>query len=92
VWTIASPDASLHAVKQAAARAREVGGVLIASGSAADEIAGAAYRLPVPSAPEPLYAPLISVVAGQLFSAALARQKGLDPDRPEQLTKVTLAP
>ena len=92
VWTIASPDASLHAVKDAAARARDVGGVLIASGSAANEIVGAPYRLPVPAAPAPLFAPLVSVVAGQLFSAALARQKGLDPDRPETLTKVTLAP
>lgn len=92
VWTIASPDASLHATKDAAARARAVGGVLIASGSAADAIVGAPYRLPVPATPAPLFAPLVSVVAGQLFSAALARQKGLDPDRPEQLTKVTLAP
>ena len=35
--------------------------------------------------------PACSVVAGQLFSASLARAKGLDPDRPERLTKVTLA-
>jgi len=45
----------------------------------------------VPRPPRPAFAPLLSVVAGQLFAAALARAKGLDADRPEQLTKVTLA-
>ena len=33
----------------------------------------------------------LGVVAGHLFAASLARAKGLDPDRPERLTKVTLA-
>jgi glucosamine--fructose-6-phosphate aminotransferase (isomerizing) len=36
-------------------------------------------------------APLLSVLPGQLFAGALARAKGLDPDRPPGLTKVTLA-
>jgi glucosamine 6-phosphate synthetase-like amidotransferase/phosphosugar isomerase protein len=35
---------------------------------------------------------LLSVVPGQVLSWALARAKGLDPDRPNGLTKVTLAP
>src|SRR3989440_479562 len=81
VWTIASRDESLHAVKDAAARAKDAGGILVASGSAADEIDDAAYRLAVPSTSRPLFAPLLSVVAGQLFAAALARVKGLDSDR-----------
>jgi glucosamine--fructose-6-phosphate aminotransferase (isomerizing) len=54
-------------------------------------IDNAAFTLAVPQAPQPLLSPLLSVVAGQLFAAALARAKGLDPDRPERLTKVTLA-
>ena len=33
----------------------------------------------------------MSVVAGQLFAGAVARAKGLDPDRPRGLSKVTLA-
>ena len=49
------------------------------------------FRILVPAAPQPLLSPLLSVVAGQLFAATLARAKGLDPDRPERLTKVTLA-
>jgi glucosamine--fructose-6-phosphate aminotransferase (isomerizing) len=91
VWTIATRDASLPAVKEAAARVKDAGAMLVASGDAADEIAGAAFRLTVPPAPQPLLSPLLSVVAGQLFAASLARAKGLDPDRPERLTKVTLA-
>ena len=91
VWAIASPDESLPAVVEAAARARAAGAALVASGSAAAEIAGASYSLPVPHAGDRIYAPLLSVVPGQLFAAALARVKGLDADRPERLTKVTLA-
>ena len=91
VWTIASHDPSLPALVEAAARVRQAGATLVASGSAAGEIEGAEWRLPVPEAPMPLLSPLLSVVPGQLFAAALAEAKGLDPDRPERLTKVTLA-
>ena len=59
--------------------------------NAASEIDGAAFVLPVPEAPNPILAPLLSVVPGQLFAAALAQAKGLDADRPAGLTKVTRA-
>ena len=49
------------------------------------------YVLPVPRPREPLLAPLLSVVPGQLFAGAVARAKGLDPDRPRGLSRVTLA-
>jgi glutamine---fructose-6-phosphate transaminase (isomerizing) len=91
VWTIASHDPTLPALIEAAARVRGAGATIVASGSAAAEVEGAAYGLPVPEAPIPLLSPLLSVVPGQLFAAALAEAKGLDPDRPERLTKVTLA-
>ena len=91
VWTIASRDESLPAVVDAAARVREAGATIVASGNAANEIAGAAYSLPVPEAPHPLLAPLLSVVPGQLFAASLAHAKGLDADHPVGLSKVTRA-
>jgi glucosamine--fructose-6-phosphate aminotransferase (isomerizing) len=91
VWTIASRDESLPAVLDAAARVRDAGATIVASGNAAEEIDGAAYVLPVPEAPRAILAPLLSVVPGQLFAAALARAKGLDADRPVGLTKVTRA-
>jgi glutamine---fructose-6-phosphate transaminase (isomerizing) len=91
VWTIASHDESLPAVVEGADRVRQAGATLVASGPAADEIPGAAYRLSVPTPPLPILSPLLSVVPGQLFANALAAAKGLDPDHPEHLSKVTLA-
>jgi glucosamine--fructose-6-phosphate aminotransferase (isomerizing) len=91
VWTIASHDGTLAAVLEAAARVRNVGATVIASGSAAEQVVDAHYVLPTPRPPAPLLAPLLSVVPGQVFAWALARAKGLDPDRPRGLSKVTLA-
>ena len=91
VWAVATPDETLDVVVEAAARIREAGATLIASGPAANAIPDAQYRLPVPNPPMPLLAPLLSVVAGQLFAGAVARAKGLDPDRPRGLSKVTMA-
>ena len=91
VWAIASDDASLGAVREAAARVRGVGATLIASGTAAAELEGAAHVLSVPAPPVGLLTPLLSVVPGQLLAWALARAKGLDPDRPVGLSKVTFA-
>jgi glutamine---fructose-6-phosphate transaminase (isomerizing) len=91
VWTIASEDETLPAVVEAAGRVRAAGATLVASGDAADRLTGAAYVLPVPKPPAPLLSPLLSVVPGQLFVAALARARGLDPDHPVGLSKVTLA-
>ena len=39
--------------------------------------------------PEDLFTPIPYVVPAQLFAAFLAEQKGLDPDRPRTLSKVT---
>jgi glucosamine--fructose-6-phosphate aminotransferase (isomerizing) len=44
--------------------------------------------LPGPDLPEAL-APLALIVPGQLLTEALARRRGLDPDRPRALSKVT---
>ncbi len=92
VWAIASEDAMLPSVQTAVARARESAAVIVASGSAADRIEGVAYVLKTPSPPLPLLSPILSVLPGQLFASALAQAKGLDPDRPAHLSKVTLAP
>jgi glutamine---fructose-6-phosphate transaminase (isomerizing) len=91
VWAIASDDATLPAVVEAVERAREAGATIIASGNAAEAISGAEYVLASPSTPSPLLSPLLSIVPGQLFASALARARGLDPDTPRGLSKVTLA-
>ena len=92
VWTIGSDDESLPAVREAAARARAAGATLVASGPAAREIAGRRLlRVPVPTPAVTLLSPLLSVVPGQLLAWALAQAKGLDPDRPNGLSKITHA-
>jgi len=91
VWAIASPDATLPTVQEAALRIHEMGATVVASGTAASEVKGAQYTLPVPALDEPLLSPLLSVVPGQLFAGALARARGLDADAPHGLSKVTLA-
>jgi glutamine---fructose-6-phosphate transaminase (isomerizing) len=91
VWAIASDEETLAAAMEAAARVLETGAALVASGSAADRIDGTPYVIATPKPPLSLLSPLLSVVPGQLFAWALARTKGLDPDRPRGLSKVTLA-
>ena len=91
VWVIASADEGLPAVREAAASARAAGALLVASGTAAHEITSAAHYVPVPTPPLQLLTPLLSVAPGQLLAWALAQAKGLDPDRPSGLSKVTLA-
>lgn len=91
VWAIASGDATLPAVVEAVERAQEAGATIVASGDAAGSILGADYVLESPPTTSPLLSPLLSIVPGQLFAWALARARGLDPDAPRGLSKVTLA-
>jgi glucosamine--fructose-6-phosphate aminotransferase (isomerizing) len=60
-------------------------GAAVALVSAED---GAALPLP-PGVPEAL-APIVAVVRAQQLALALARRRGLDPDAPEGLSKVTV--
>jgi glutamine---fructose-6-phosphate transaminase (isomerizing) len=91
VWSIAAEDETLDAVVDATARARAAGATVVASGTAAGALGDAQYLVPIPKPRLPLLAPLLSVVPGQLFAGAVARAKGLDPDKPRGLSKVTLA-
>jgi glucosamine--fructose-6-phosphate aminotransferase (isomerizing) len=92
VWVIASEDPCLPAALEAATRARRAGAPLIASGSASGQVPEAAIRFGVPPAPTAPLSPLLSVLPGQLFAWALADAKGVDPDAPSGLSKVTVVP
>ena len=65
--------------------------MLIASGTAAGRDRRRRLRGPVPKPPLPLLTPLLSVAPGQLLAWGLREASGLDPDRPNGLSKVTLA-
>ena len=45
--------------------------------------------LPLPPGMEEWASPIAAVVPGQLWAVALARTRGLDPDQPRGLSKVT---
>jgi glucosamine--fructose-6-phosphate aminotransferase (isomerizing) len=45
--------------------------------------------LALPSGIPEWLSPLVAIVPGQLWAVALARTRGLDPDRPRGLSKVT---
>ena len=53
----------------------------------ASAMAGRAIVLPVSI--EELFTPIPYIIPAQLFAASLAEQKGLDPDQPRTLSKVT---
>jgi len=62
---------------------------VIAISDDADLLARASGPLPLPPHLPEWLSPLVAVVPGQLFAVALARARGLDPDKPRGLSKVT---
>jgi len=63
---------------------------VVISDAANREIGDAATRsIRLPKKLRELYTPIPYIIPAQLFAACLAAQKGLDPDRPRTLTKVT---
>ena len=91
VWAIAADDAALPAVREAAARASAAGATIIASGTAAARDRGS--RIPpagaTPASSAPGAAPVGRARSGARMGARA--REGLDPDRPNGLSKVTLA-
>jgi glucosamine--fructose-6-phosphate aminotransferase (isomerizing) len=88
VMLIAPRGRTLPEMKELAPRLIERGAHVVAA-SDDDELIGslpAAFRLPL--VPEWL-SPLVAVVPGQVLALEMARRKGLDPDRPVGLEKVT---
>jgi glucosamine--fructose-6-phosphate aminotransferase (isomerizing) len=45
--------------------------------------------LPLPTGMPEWVTPMVAVVPGQIWAVALARTRGLDPDQPRGLSKVT---
>jgi glucosamine--fructose-6-phosphate aminotransferase (isomerizing) len=62
---------------------------LVAISDDASALARARVPLPLPAGVPEWLSPLVAIVPGQLFAVALARTRGLDPDRPRGLSKVT---
>jgi glucosamine--fructose-6-phosphate aminotransferase (isomerizing) len=69
---------------------RQRGAVLVVASDRADLLSGAAVALPLPTGVPEWLSPVSAVVPGQLLALALAQARGLDPDHPRGLRKVTL--
>jgi glucosamine--fructose-6-phosphate aminotransferase (isomerizing) len=78
----------LPGVRALAARVRDAGAAAYAITADAELAAACTSALPGTELPEHL-APVALVVPGQLLVEALARAKGIDPDAPRGLRKVT---
>jgi len=62
---------------------------LVAISDDPDVLGRARVSLPLPTGVPEWVSPMVAVVPGQLFAVALARTRGLDPDQPRGLSKVT---
>jgi len=89
VILFASPGAMMPGVKTLAHRLKELRAETVAITSDG-ELAAICSRV-VPMLPEinEFLAPIPYIIPGQLFAALLAEAKGLDPDTPRSLSKVT---
>jgi glutamine---fructose-6-phosphate transaminase (isomerizing) len=90
VMVVATSARSFGDLDEVVRLARERGAPLIAlTDSPALKEAARAW-LPVPAGVPEWLSPVVSVVPGQLWALALARSRGLSPDSPRGLSKVTL--
>lgn len=94
-FQFAVPGPVLDGSLDLARRLRSMGAetVLFSPLSAAELGDAAVKSIQLPQAPDAdpldLYSPIPAIVPGQLFAAHLAEVKGLDPDQPRGLQKVT---
>lgn len=85
VLVMASRDASEETVAEAADLLVDKGAAVFAT----TRRAGKAERLPFAATAHPLTDPLALIASFYMFVEAFARRRGLDPDRPPNLRKVT---
>jgi glucosamine--fructose-6-phosphate aminotransferase (isomerizing) len=89
VLAVATSGEVAAGMRELLARLRaEFGADIVAISDAPDGLAAAAV-LPVPPHVPEWLRPIVSAVPAQLFAAHLARARGLDPDAPRHIRKVT---
>jgi len=88
ILAVASTGPALPGMTELLGRLRDAGARLLIL-SDAPELREIGEVVPLPGVPEWL-APLVAIVPAQLFSYHLARARGLDTEKPRNLSKVTL--
>jgi len=89
VILFAPPGVMLPGVKSLIQRLRELKADTLAITSDLDAAALCSRSIIMPREIDEFLAPIPYIVPGQLFAALLAEAKGLDPDAPRSLSKVT---
>jgi glutamine---fructose-6-phosphate transaminase (isomerizing) len=89
VILFAAPGAMMPGVKSLAYRLKELRAETVAITSDAELAAICSHVVPMLPEISEFLAPIPYIIPGQLFAALLAEAKGLDPDTPRSLSKVT---
>lgn len=89
VILFAPPGVMLPGVKSLIGRLRELRADSLVITSDLEAAASCTRAIIMPKEIDEFVAPIPYIIPGQLFAASLAEAKGLDPDRPRSLSKVT---
>jgi glucosamine--fructose-6-phosphate aminotransferase (isomerizing) len=89
VLLVAPSGRVLADLAQLAERLEGHGAELVAVSDDPGVLGRARVALPLPADVPEWVSPMVAVVPGQLWAVALARTRGLDPDEPRGLRKVT---
>ena len=89
VILFAPPGVMLPGVKNLIGRLRELRADSLVITSDLDAAANCTRAIVMPKEIDEFVAPIPYIIPGQLFAALLAEAKGLDPDQPRSLSKVT---
>jgi glucosamine--fructose-6-phosphate aminotransferase (isomerizing) len=89
VFLFAPPGETFRDMKSLAVQLKELQADSLVISSEDNILRHASCALKMPVRIPDLFSPIPYIIPGQLFAAKLARLKGLSPDRPRQLNKIT---
>jgi len=89
VFVVAIADAAAASIADTARRLKAAGARLIVLSNVAEVLALADVAVPMPPPLHPALDPILAVQAFYPIAARLSRARGLDPDAPRHLAKVT---
>jgi glutamine---fructose-6-phosphate transaminase (isomerizing) len=89
VFLFAPPGPTLEGMKEMLERLKSLGAETVAISSEAAAIKAATRGLKIPQRISETLSPIPYVIPAQLFAALLAAAKGINPDQPRSLSKVT---
>jgi glucosamine--fructose-6-phosphate aminotransferase (isomerizing) len=89
IFLFAPPGVTLSGSRALLKRLRELRADTLAVTSDREAASNASRSLLLPEEIDEFLAPIPYIIPGQLFAALLAEEKGLDPDAPRSLSKVT---